>query len=276
MDHYAVIGNPIEHSRSPWIHTRFAENTGESLEYAARLAPLDGFNTSVSAFQHEGGRGLNITVPFKAEAYALATQHSTRALQAEAVNTLIWTGSQWRGDNTDGIGLCRDLLQEGFRIAGQRILILGAGGAVQGLLPLLLEQEPAEVIVLNRTLQRAQQLVERFQPLALTATLQAQAWDSPIEDTIDGVIQATSTALIAGQANHWPTFERSPNAWCYDLVYGEAAQPTARWAASQGLRFADGLGMLVEQAAESFWLWRNVRPQTRTVLKDLRALLKNG
>lgn len=275
LDHYAVIGNPISHSRSPWIHRRFAENTNQSLEYTARLAPLEGFEASVAAFREEGGLGLNVTVPFKTHAFKLATQHSTHALQAEAVNTLIWTGTHWRGDNTDGIGLCRDLLHEGFMITGQRIVILGAGGAVQGLLPILLELAPSEVIVVNRTLERAQALVHRLQTTAPTVKLSAQAGDAPIEAPVNGIIQATSTALQHGQASfNWPSLSTAPQAWCYDLVYGPAAQATKEWATSHHLRFADGLGMLVEQAAESFWLWRNIRPETRSVLAELRTLIE--
>lgn len=275
MDQYAVIGNPISHSRSPWIHRRFAENTGQTLEYTARLAPLEGFDASVAAFRQEGGLGLNVTVPFKTHAFKLATQHSTHALQAEAVNTLIWTGTHWRGDNTDGIGLCRDLLHEGFMITGQRIVILGAGGAVQGLLPIVLELAPAEVIVLNRTLERAQTLVNRLQSTAPAVKLTAQAWDAPIEGPINGIIQATSTALQPGQAPFsWPSLHTTSHAWCYDLVYGAAAHATKEWAHSKHLRFSDGLGMLVEQAAESFWLWRNVRPETRSVLAELRTQIE--
>ncbi|MES2207330.1 MAG: shikimate dehydrogenase [Pseudomonadota bacterium] len=285
MDHYAVIGNPVGHSRSPWIHQRFAHDTEQSLTYNARLAPIDGFQESVNLFQTDGGKGLNVTVPFKQEAFHLATQHSERAQLAEAVNTLIWTGTHWRGDNTDGIGLCRDLLQCGFMVPGKRIVILGAGGAVQGLLPVLLEQQPLSVYILNRTVSRAQALVDRMQPLAPHTPLKALAWDANIAEPVDGIIQATSTALLTSTASHESVttpnedpfqslkFSCNPDAWCYDLVYGQAAKVTAQWAASRQLRFADGLGMLVEQAAESFWLWRNIRPETRQVLSDLRKLI---
>ncbi len=285
MDHYAVIGNPIGHSRSPWIHQRFAQDTEQPLRYSARLAPIEGFKENIDQFRLEGGKGLNVTVPFKQEAFQLATQHSERAQRAEAVNTLIWTGTCWRGDNTDGIGLCRDLLQCGFMVPGKRIVILGAGGAVQGLLPVLLEQHPQSVYILNRTVSRAQALVDRMQTLAPETVLKAFSWNEEITEHIDGVIQATSTALlistssmessITSDADPFQSLNLlfSPQAWCYDLVYGHAANATEHWAASHHLRFADGLGMLVEQAAESFWLWRNIRPETRQVLMDLRKLI---
>jgi shikimate dehydrogenase len=274
MDRYAVIGHPIAHSRSPWIHRKFAEQTGESIDYTARLAPLDGFEQSVHEFQEEGGRGLNVTVPFKTQAFKMATQHSERAKQAEAVNTLIWTGSTWRGDNTDGIGLCRDLLYQGFDITDRHILIIGAGGAVQGLLPVLLEHHPRRVTLINRTAERAQTLVSRFQHAMPNTLLHAQHWDTPINEALDGIIQATSTGLQNQNTSFtWPTISTQTQAWCYDLVYGSNAKMTEQWAWNHQLRFADGLGMLVEQAAESFWLWRNRRPETRAVLADLRAEL---
>lgn len=273
---YAVIGHPISHSRSPWIHTHFAKQTKQNLVYTAELAPLDGFRETVDAFQARGGLGLNVTVPFKNEAFALATQYSQRAQEAEAVNTLIWTGKEWRGDNTDGVGLYRDLLHQGFHLDGQRLAILGAGGAVQGLLPIVLEHHPSEIVIFNRTLARAEQLVSRMQSSTSTRLMAAALSEhsAALTRPFDGIIQATSSALLSDAGLLFPPLLTHANTWCYDLAYGTAAEMSQQWAHQRRLRFADGLGMLVEQAAESFWLWRNVRPETRSTLAELRQLIE--
>jgi len=266
-DRYAVIGNPIAHSRSPEIHAAFARQASQDLEYTRILAPLDGFDAAVAAFRAAGGRGLNVTLPFKGAAFRLATATSGRAREAEAVNTLRFEGARVDGDNTDGVGLARDIVANlGIALEGRRLLIVGAGGAARGVIPSLLDARPAEVVVVNRTAERAADLARQFNGrvrAAGFATLPRQAFDI--------VVNATSAGL-AGEAPPLPTTAFVDGALAYDMVYGKGETAFLALARASGAaRFADGLGMLVEQAAESFYLWRGVRPDTAPVLAMLRA-----
>ncbi|MFN3987055.1 MAG: shikimate dehydrogenase [Rhodocyclaceae bacterium] len=272
MDRYAVIGNPIAHSKSPQIHAAFARQTGQSLSYEALLAPLDDFAGTVRRFAAAGGRGANVTVPFKLEAHALADTLSARARAAGAVNTLVFDGEHLIGDNTDGAGLVRDLTANlGVTLAGARILLLGAGGAARGVVLPLLAGAPAGLVIANRSEARAQALVAAFAADAGAARLEALPFAALAGMHFDVVINATSASL-ADQAPDLPAGLYAPGALAYDMMYGPAETPFLRAARTDAAtRMADGLGMLVEQAAESFLLWRGVRPDTATVLADLRA-----
>ena len=269
MDRYAVLGNPIAHSKSPQIHALFARQCGHHIRYDKLLVPLDGFADTVATFQQQGGKGCNVTLPFKEEAWALADVRTPRAEAAGAVNTLLFQADGTRfGDNTDGIGLVRDLRDNhGTPLAGRRVLVLGAGGAVRGLLPALLEERPAEVVIANRTLSRAEQLVERFRgPVPLRAVDFTAAGALRPEIVING----TSSGL-SGEVPPLPP-ACIQGAVCYDMLYGDEPTPFLRWSAQHGAtKTVDGLGMLVEQAAESFFLWRGVRPQTAQVIQALRS-----
>ena len=270
---YAVIGNPIAHSRSPRIHALFAAQTGLPLHYEALLAPLDGFEPAVRGFFGEGGRGMNVTVPFKLQAYALAGQglsHSARA--AGAVNTLWMRDGTLHGCNTDGVGLVQDLLRLGTSLAGARVLLVGAGGAARGVLGPLAEAGCAAIHVVNRTEARAHALLSDWQGEAggtrlsaggLPEASQGEGWDL--------VINATASGL-GDEAPDLPGGLYRPGALAYDMMYG--AHPTAfmRQALAAGAsRTADGLGMLVGQAAESFRIWHGVRPDAEAVLRAVRA-----
>jgi shikimate dehydrogenase len=274
MDRYAVIGNPVEHSQSPRIHALFAQQTGQRLSYDRLLAPVSDFAGTVRRFQAEGGRGANVTLPFKLEALALCDQVSDRAQRAGAVNTLTLTADgRILGDNTDGAGLLRDLgANLGLRLAGMQVLLLGAGGAVRGVLQPLLDAAPAALSIANRTAARASALAEDF------------TGDTPIEGggytTLEGrsfdlIINGTSSGL-SGDLPPLPDEVLRPGGICYDMLYGDAPTPFLRWAAEHGAGVrADGFGMLVEQAAESFFVWWGMRPDTRPVLRKLRAELGN-
>jgi len=267
IDHYAVIGNPVEHSKSPQIHTMFARDCGQDIAYRRLLAPLDGFRDTVERFRAEGGRGLNVTLPFKEQAYRLATVHTDRARSAGAVNTLRFDADSIFGDNTDGAGLVRDIRENlGITIAARRVLLLGAGGAARGVLGPLLAEAPAALTIANRTLTRAQDLARHFD-----SNVHASTYQELSGNTFDVVINATSASL-AGALPPLPRGVYAAGALAYDMMYGTKSAvflENAR-AAGAGLT-ADGLGMLVEQAAESFFLWRGVRPRTATVLAALRA-----
>lgn len=269
MDRYAVFGNPIKHSRSPQIHTAFAAQTGQLLTYRAQLVELGSFATMARHFFDDGGRGLNVTVPFKLEAFAFADELSERARRAGAVNTLARRedGTIY-GDNTDGAGLVRDIVDNlGWSIQGRRLLILGAGGAVRGALEPLLRREPAIVVIANRTVDKAQQLAREFSDLG---SLLGCGYDTLVGNQFDLVINGTSASLSA-ELPPLPSHLLSDNGCCYDMAYGAEPTPFMRWAASQAAwAVADGLGMLVEQAAEAFCLWRGVRPDTRPVIGQLR------
>lgn len=271
-DHYAVIGNPVAHSKSPRIHALFAAQTGEDLHYDRILAPLDGFATRVAAFFEEGGKGLNVTVPFKQEAFALAGQCSDHARLAGAVNTLFRdVHGRLCGHNTDGIGLLRDITENlGQSLTQRSVLVLGAGGATRGILQPLLEQKPASVLIANRTAEKARDLAQLF---ALFGPVAACGFPELPARPFDWIINATAASLD-NDVPPLPPGVCRPGTHCYDLMYG--AQPTAfmRWAGEAGAALAvDGLGMLVEQAAESFHLWRGIRPDTAPVIEALRQQL---
>lgn len=267
-DRYAVIGNPIAHSKSPWIHAAFARQTGQDLVYEAILAPLDGFAATVAAFRQAGGRGLNVTVPFKLEALALADKPTERARLAGAANTLRFDADGVFADNTDGVGLVRDLTDRlGFPLAGRRVLILGAGGAARGVILPLLEERPAHLAIANRSPEKAVALAQSF---AAFGRIETGGFQDFTEGRFDAVINATSASL-GDETLPLPPGLFAPGALAYDMVYGREETPFMRQARRLGAaRVADGMGMLVEQAAESFFLWRGVRPETAPVLAMLR------
>lgn len=267
---YAVFGNPITHSLSPVIHEAFAAQRGQSLEYRRIEAPLDGFAATVSAFFRDGGQGANVTVPFKEEAFALCDTVTARAQAAGAVNTLWREHGQLQGDNTDGAGLVRDIAHNlGWAIADKHILVLGAGGAVRGVLGPLLEQAPASITIANRTVTRARALAELF-----TGAIPVSA--AGLEDPagpFDLVINAISAGLH-GEAPVPPASSVTRRTRCYDMLYGNSPTPFLVWAQEEGVaECMDGLGMLVEQAAEAFEKWHHWRPDTAPVLKLLRSRL---
>jgi shikimate dehydrogenase len=259
-DRYALIGNPVAHSKSPWIHAAFARATGEDIDYGLLEAPLDGFAQAVERWRAAGGKGLNVTLPFKNEAFRLCRNVSARARLAQAVNTLRFEDSF--GDNTDGIGLVRDFSDHlDVPLAGKTVLLLGAGGAAQGVVGALLEAGVARLVIANRTPSRAQQLASRFRGVS------AAGYEAlPAADVI---INATSAGL-ADAAPPLPQGLLHGGVLAYDMVYGRDT-PFLAAARAAGARACDGLGMLVEQAAESFLVWRGVRPATRPVLASLRG-----
>ena len=277
MDRYAVIGNPIAHSKSPQIHAAFARQTGQELSYEALLAPLDGFAQTVADFRAHGGRGLNVTVPFKLEAFALAEHHTARAQAAGAVNTLAFGADGVLGDNTDGAGLVRDLTANlNFALAGCRILLLGAGGATRGVLLPLLDSRPARLTIANRTVAKADALAALFAARAGDTALDACGFDALAGRRFDLVINATAASL-ADELPPLPPGLYAEGALAYDMMYARAPTRFMRAALADGAaRVADGLGMLVEQAAESFTLWRGVRPDSAPVLAELRRQIEAG
>ena len=265
IDQYAVIGNPIEHSLSPHIHSLFAIQTQQPLIYSKVLAPLDDFVGTLTGLQAHGFRGANVTVPFKRQAFQLATRHTARAVATRTVNTLLLTDHDMLGDNTDGIGLVRDIQQNlCHSLKGLRVLLIGAGGAAQSVLPFLLSQAPARLAISNRSLDKAQTMLSE-----LAQDIELLGFDDIAQQSFDIVINATSSGL-SGAALPLPASLFSPAVLAYDMVYGieTAFMALAR---RQGAQVMDGLGMLVEQAAEAFLLWRGVRPETQPVLVALRA-----
>lgn len=269
MSLYAVVGNPVSHSKSPLIHKMFAEQTGQDLRYEAILVEEPDFEKFVRDFFAGDGAGLNVTVPYKERAFAIAEKSSSRATLARAVNTLSKDAeNQLIGDNTDGIGLVRDITKNHqFEIEGKKILLLGAGGAVRGVLAALASERTGAITILNRTLARAQQLIKEFEELV---EITAQDYECPIDDHFDLIINGTSLSL----AGELPAISReviAVDCCCYDMMYGVQDTPFVSWAKNNGAALAlDGLGMLVEQAAESFAIWRGIRPQTATVIERLR------
>jgi len=264
-DRYCVFGNPIAHSKSPLIHTRFALQTGQDMRYEAILAPADDFAGAVASFVAAGGRGANVTVPFKEEAHRLANRLTPRAERAGAVNTLIFDASGAVGDNTDGAGLLTDIQNNlGYPLAGKRILLLGAGGAARGVIGPLLDARPATLIIANRTADKARQLAASFGQHLLGC-----GYDE-LEGSFDIVINATSASL-AGESLPLPLGAFAAHSLAYDMMYGRDT-PFLTLARGRGAaRCADGLGMLVEQAAEAFFVWRGIRPETGPLLTELRA-----
>ena len=275
-DLYCVFGNPIAHSKSPAIHAAFAQQTGEDLRYEARLAAVDGFFAAISDFVAEGGHGANVTVPFKEEAYRRCDRLSDRAARAGAVNTLQFVDGSVHGDNTDGAGLVRDIrVNLGRSLAGQRILLLGAGGASRGVIAPLLAEKPAALVIANRSPDKAQQLAAAFADLAAGAVLSGGAFAQLAGQQFDVVINATSASL-SGDSLPLPAGIFAPGSLAYDMMYGKGETPFLALARAQGAAHcADGLGMLVEQAAEAFTVWRGKRPETAGVLASLRAALSS-
>ena len=271
IDRYAVFGNPIEHSKSPFIHSRFAEQTGQQLEYTAQRVDVDDFAQAVARFAGNNGKGLNITVPFKQDAWRLATARSARAERAGAVNTLVINGpGDYYGDNTDGVGLVRDLRDNhGVQIEDRRVLVIGAGGAVRGVIEPLLETKPALLMIANRTREKALQLAQDFSDLG---RVHGCGLDEFGADTYDIIINGTSASL-SGDLPALPATLVTDDTFCYDMMYSTEPTPFMRWAQQHGARQAvDGKGMLVEQAAESFRIWRGCKPDTRPVIKALERL----
>jgi shikimate dehydrogenase len=273
-DRYAIVGNPVAHSKSPLIHAEFARRTNQVLTYERLLAPLDGFAATVQAFARAGGKGLNVTVPFKVEAFALATECTARARLAKAVNTLKRVGDHWHADNTDGAGLVHDLIENlGIVLTGRRVAVLGAGGAAHGILGPLLAAGPAALVIANRTMAKAVSLANDF---ARLGPVTAVAPRDLAGATFDVVINATSFGMRDGDPGPAPCPPSifAAGSFAYDLVYARADAPTPflRFAQEGGVaRAADGLGMLIEQAAESFHLWRGVRPDTTAMFDLLRG-----
>ena len=275
MDSYCVFGHPIAHSKSPWIQARFAELTGQTLQYEKTWVPLDAFNATVHAFKAAGGKGCNVTLPFKTEAAALATECSPRVALAQACNTLKFDGEHIYGENTDGLGLVTDLVSNaGFSLQGRRILLIGAGGASAGVLGPLLTEKPHCIWVANRSVDKAIHLVARHASLAEMEGVDCQAFglthEAILSQSFDLVINASSSSLQQA-ALPVPATVLQPNGLACDLMYGPAAQGFLEWARAHGTEARDGLGMLVEQAAASFELWRGVQPPTQQVLAELRA-----
>ena len=268
LDRYGVMGYPVSHSRSPVIHRLFALQTSQSIQYELLQITPEKLEQAVRQFQRTGGKGLNITVPHKGAVSRLCDQLSERASTAGAVNTLAFQDNEIFGDNTDGIGLLRDLaVNLGINLEGANILVLGAGGATRGITGPLLEMLPKSLVIANRSLAKADELVERFEKSGPISACRFNA--VPVTDPYDLVINATS-AGVRGETPPYPDAAISENTFCYDLSYGLQPTPFSAWAREQGAaRSVMGWGMLVEQAAESFHIWRGIRPNTAPVLKQM-------
>ena len=268
-DRYAVMGHPVHHSRSPFIHAQFAAQCAQHMEYVALDVAPDEFNGAVRDFFRGGGKGLNLTVPHKQAGFLLADSLSERAQRAGAVNTLLpGEGGALRGDNTDGTGLLRDLtVNLGLPLRGQRILLLGAGGAARGVLAPLLAAQPATLVIANRNADRAQRLADTFATqFAAGATLAGGGFELAAQGGWDLIINATAASL-GGELPALADSALQARSFCYDMAYGAQDTVFVRWARARGARAVMGQGMLVEQAAEAFWLWRGVRPDTAPVLR---------
>ena len=268
-DRYAVMGNPIAHSKSPLIHSEFAAQTRQRMIYEAILVDPGGLAQAIGNFQATAGKGLNITVPFKHEAWKLMDERSERAERAGAVNTIVFRADGRRyGDNTDGVGLVRDIVNNhGGQFSNQQVLILGAGGAVRGILGLILDEQPRKIVIANRTVDRAVVLAREF-----SSTIPVEGCGYPALDGMqfDLIINGTSASL-KGELPPLPASIVTRHSWCYDMMYGDKPTIFMQWAKTRGVeKCLDGLGMLVEQAAESFFLWRNIRPDTAPVIAKLR------
>ena len=272
MDRYVVIGNPVGHSKSPQIHARFAQQTGQELEYTALLAEKGKFQEVVDAFFAAGGKGANVTVPFKEDAFRLAATLTQEAETAGAVNTL-YLDDQGRlcGHNTDGIGLVTDIRSNhGGTLAGKSILLLGAGGASRGILQPFIKQGPDRICIANRTASKAEALAGVFSADNNPVEISGCGFDEIPKKPFDWIFNATSASLH-GEMPGIPASAVSTNTWCYDLMYANDPTAFCLWSMDTGAeKVMDGLGMLVEQAAESFMTWRGVRPRTEDVIKMLR------
>jgi shikimate dehydrogenase len=274
-DRYAVIGNPIVQSKSPLIHTAFAQVCGQTIDYAKLLAPLGGFAAAVDAFRADGGRGMNVTAPFKLDAFAYATDLAPSAQMAGAVNAMKFEGDKVYAENFDGVGLVRDVVHNlNCPIKGRRVLILGAGGATRGALLPLLEQQPAELVIVNRTVARAEELAALAQKhQAGSVLVRGIGYADVGAESFDLVFNATSASLTT----ELPPLSASvfaPGCLAYDLTYGKGLTPFLQLAKQAGVtHLADGVGMLAEQAAEAFAWWRGVRPDTRAVIERLTVPL---
>ncbi|MFH4726454.1 shikimate dehydrogenase [Vibrio diabolicus] len=271
IDRYAVFGNPIGHSKSPFIHTLFARQTNQSLTYTAECAPVGGFIEAAKAFFADGGKGCNVTLPFKEDAYQFASRLTERAQLAGAVNTLKkLDDGEIIGDNTDGAGLVQDLLQHQVVLEGARILIIGAGGAARGVIKPLLDQKPISLTITNRTFSKAEELAELF---SAYGPITAKEMNT-IAEEFDVIINSTSASL----SSELPAISSSvfaTNSTSYDMMYGKGDTTFNQWAKQHGAAYAyDGLGMLVGQAAESFMLWRGLRPGAKQILRELRKNLE--
>ena len=274
IDRYAVLGHPVRHSQSPFIHAEFSRQTGQAIDYSRIECSLDGFAAAVQAFAASGARGCNVTVPFKFQSGALAHQVTPRAHLAQAANVLRFDASGWLADNTDGIGLVRDIEgNAGFSLRRCRVLLVGAGGAAAGVLGPLIEARPAAIHVANRTAQKADVLVRRHAAFATThgVALQASGLDT-VDERFDLVLNSSASSLHGAGVPVGPQV-LAPGALAMDLMYGSAADAFLAWARCAGAQAYDGLGMLVEQAAEAFFVWRGVMPDTAPVLRSLRDRL---
>jgi shikimate dehydrogenase len=273
-DRYAVLGNPVAHSQSPFIHAEFARQTGQQLDYTRVLCAIDGFAQAVHDFADSGARGCNVTVPFKFQALQLAREVSPRAALAQAANVLCFDRDGWLADNSDGIGLVRDLSRNaGVALAGCRVLLIGAGGAAAGVLGPLLEARPAQLHLVNRSADKATALAGRHVALATRCGVALSSGGLDEAGVAYDIVLNASASSLGGVAA--PVSERvlGAGSLALDLMYGAAAQPFMAWAAAHGALPRDGLGMLVEQAAEAFYLWRGVMPDTAPVLQRLRRQL---
>jgi len=269
MDQYRVIGNPIKQSRSPFIHQSFAKATKQDLNYLTHLVELDGFSDAITAFIAQGGKGVNVTVPFKEQALQVSDELSERARLAGAVNTLSFNNGKIYGDNTDGEGLVQDLLRNKVQLENKRILLLGAGGAAKGVILPLLAQKPANIVIANRTLTKAEDLIKQFNDSRLNAC----GFEQTSGKIYDVIINATSASL-SGKLPPIPASTISKNTVCYDMVYGKIQTPFLAWAKSHGAaKTIDGVGMLVGQAAVSFHIWRGVKPDVAGVIEQLKLSL---
>ena len=269
-DAYAVIGNPINHSKSPLIHTEFSKQTKEDIHYEAIFAPLNGFTKAVKLFQQNGGKGMNVTIPFKFDAYKNSTQLTEQAEAAQAVNTLVFAGNEIYGHNTDGTGLIRDIITNlRFTITAKRVLLCGAGGAASGIVLPLLKQKPNTLVILNRTIQKAYKLQNQFS--SYNNIIVSGNSNDVAEKKFDLVINATSTSLT-GKPLLLPKQIFATGSLAYDLMYSNEQTHFLQLSQKDGAEhLSNGIGMLVEQAAESFFLWRGIRPETKELIKTLKA-----
>ena len=273
-DRYAVLGNPVAHSQSPFIHAEFARQTGQHVDYTRVLCAMDGFAEAVRGFAASGACGVNVTIPFKFQAAALARVVTPRAMLAQAANVLRFDDDGWLADNTDGIGLVRDLQRNaGIALQGRRLLLVGAGGAASGVLGPLLQTRPAELRLVNRSADRAQALVQRHAALADACGVRLSAGGLTDAGEAYDLVLNGSTSSLGGLAAPVPDRVLKPGALALDMMYGPAVRPFMAWAERLGATPRDGLGMLVEQAAEAFFLWRGVQPDTPPVLQRLRQHL---